>query len=120
MPQLINLVIHDNDRVDDVVHAWLEAGITGLTLVDTCGLTHHVGHRGLRDDVPLFPSLRSLLEASGNQNRLLFALVADDFDTDGLIRQTEAVLGGLDTPGTGILFVLPVTRVVGLQPPPGA
>jgi len=33
-----------------------------------------------------------------------------------LIRATERVLGPLDDPGTGILFVVPVVRVAGLQP----
>jgi len=118
MPNLIGLVIHDLDKVDDIVHAWLEAGISGLTLVDSSGLSHHLGHEGARDDLPIFPSLRNMLESTGTQNRLLFTIVGDDFDADGLILETQAVLGMLERPGTGILFVMPVTRVVGLQPPP--
>jgi hypothetical protein len=59
-----------------------------------------------------------MLEASDTPNRVLFTIVADDFDTDRLIRKTEDLLGKLDQPGSGILFVVPVTRVVGLQPRP--
>lgn len=116
MPNLIGLVIHDLDKVDDVLHAWLEAGISGLTLLDTSGLSHHVRRAGLRDDLPVFPSVRRMLESIETHNRLLFTIVADDFDLDELIRGTEKVTGSLDSPGTGILFVMPVTRVSGLQP----
>jgi len=116
MPHLISLVIHDMDKVDAVVHAWLEAGISGLTLMDTSGLSHHVGRAGLRDDLPVFPSVRKMLESTEMHNRLLFTVVADEFDIEALIRRTEQVTGSLDRPGTGILFVTPVTRVVGLQP----
>jgi nitrogen regulatory protein PII len=116
MPQLVSLVLHDMDKVDDVLHAWLESGVPGLTLLDSSGLSHHVGRAGLRDDLPVFPSLRSMLESTEAHNRLLFTVVGDDFDLEGLIRRTERVTGSLDHPGTGILFVVPVTRVLGLQP----
>jgi hypothetical protein len=60
--------------------------------------------------------VRALLEGDQEENRLLLSVVADDFDLDGLIRETERVLGPLADPGTGIMFVVPVVRVVGLQP----
>jgi nitrogen regulatory protein P-II 1 len=120
MPNLIGLVIHDLDKVDEVLHEWLEVGISGLTLLDTSGLSHHVRRAGLRDDLPVFPSVRRMFESTETQNRLLFTIVADDFDLDELIRRTEKVTGSLDSPGTGILFVMPVTRVGGLQPRPAA
>jgi len=116
MPQLISLILHDMDKVDDVLHVWLESGISGLTLLDSSGLSHRVGRARLRDDLPVFPSLRKMLESTEMHNRLLFTVVADEFDLDALIRRTEQVTGSLDRPGTGILFVTPVTRVVGLQP----
>jgi nitrogen regulatory protein P-II 1 len=116
MPNLIGLVIHDVDKVDGVLHAWLEVGISGVTLLDTSGLSHHMQQAGLRDDLPVFPSIRRMLESTELHNRLLFTIVPDDFNVDSLIRETEAVLGELTRPGTGILFILPVARAVGLQP----
>jgi nitrogen regulatory protein PII len=118
MPQLISLVIYDTERVDEVIEAWEKAGITGFTLIESTGLVHHLRGKELRDDLPLFPSVRSLLEGNQEENRLLMSVVDDTFDIDGLIRATEGVLGPLDEPGTGILFVVPVVRVVGLQPRP--
>jgi len=116
MPLLINLVVYDISRVDEVVEAWGEAGVTGFSLIDSTGLVHHLRGKELRDDLPLFPSVRSLLEGNQEENRLLMSVVDDDFDLDALIRATEQALGPLDDPGTGILFVVPVVRVAGLQP----
>ena len=120
MPQLVSMVIHDPGKIDQVVRAWVGAGVSGLTLLDSSGLAHHLHDQALRDDLPLFPSMRHLLQSPERQNRLLFSVVADAFDVDRLIQATEAAIGRLDDPGTGILFVLPVSRVAGLQPRAGA
>jgi nitrogen regulatory protein PII-like uncharacterized protein len=118
MPLVVNLVIYDTDKVDEVIEAWSESGITGFSLIESTGLVHHLRGKDLRDDIPLFPSVRSLLEGNQEENRLLVSVVEDDFDLDGLIRVTERVLGPLNDPGTGILFAVPAVRVVGLQPRP--
>lgn len=114
MPQLVCLVVFDPGKVDDVVHAWVEREVRGLTLIESSGLAHHVSDLSQRDDLPLFPSLRKILETVEHHSRLMFSVVHDGFDIDGLIAATEAVLGRLDDPNTGILFVLPVTRAAGL------
>lgn len=115
MAQLVALVVHDPGQVDAVVHAWLEAGVNGMTLLDSSGLSHHEGEHHLRDDVPLFPSVRSLLRSDETSSRMIFSLVADDFDIDRLIAASEAVIGSLDGDEVGVLFVVPVSRVVGAK-----
>jgi hypothetical protein len=42
--------------------------------------------------------------------------VADGFDLDGLIAKTEEVIGGFAKADHGRLFVVPVTRVLGVKP----
>ena len=118
MPQLVAIVLHDPAMTDEVVHAWLERGVLGMTLIDSAGLARRVGERDLRDDLPLFPSLRSLLEVPERNSRVIFSVVPDDLDLDRLIEATERVVGRLDTPDSGILFVIPVTRAVGLRVAP--
>lgn len=123
MAQLVMLVVHDPGNVDSVIEGWLEAGVTGMTLLDSSGLAQQEQQRNLRDDVPLLPSVRSLLRGMESRSRTLFSIVADDFDLDDLIDKTERVLGPLESEANGILFVLPVSRVEGLQmrpiDPPG-
>ena len=68
-----------------------------------------------KDDLPLMPSLRALIEQEEFNHRTVFSVVSDDLDLDELIRRTEAVVGSFDDPLTGILFVLPVLKVRGLR-----
>jgi hypothetical protein len=115
MPELVVLVLDDVDHVDDILTAWLSAGVTGATILDSAGLGRELGERALRDDLPLMPSLSSLLRAREETNRTIFSVVPDGFDFDVLVKATEAITGPLNAPDTGILFSLPVTRAVGLH-----
>lgn len=119
MPQLVVLVVHDPGKADEVGQAWVEAGVTGLTLLDSAGWTMRTEVRGLPDDLPLFPSMRRLMRGDEEASRLLFSVVGDGFDIQRLVEASEGVLGPLDEPDSGILFVLPVTQTRGLRPAGG-
>ncbi len=108
------LVVHDVEKLPDLLAAWEEAGITGATVMESTGL-HRLRTCGYRDDLPLIPSMDSFLRSEGEAQRTCFTLIAEE-KVDGLIEVTEKVLGKLSGPNTGILFVVPVLRVVGLQP----
>ena len=115
MSELVVLVLNDPDRTEDVLNAWLDVGISGATILDSSGLSHHISKHRLRDDLPLFPSLSDLLRSREEQHRTLFAVLPDGFDVEGLVAVTEQITGPLDEPGTGIMFVVPVTRAWGLH-----
>jgi len=111
-PVAVFLVMQNLDRLPELLEAWAEAGIPGATVIESFGL-HCLRTCGYRDDLPLIPSLDALLRGNSESNRTCFAIV-DMAEVDNLVAVTERVLGKLDTPNTGILFVLPVLRVEGL------
>lgn len=115
MSALIVLVLNDPDKIEDILAAWLAVGISGVTLLDSRGLSHQTNQRGLRDDLPLFPSLEDLLRSREESHRTLCTVVPDSFDVEALVAATEKITGNFDEPNTGILFTLPVSRVWGLQ-----
>jgi len=115
VPQLVVLVVHDPTKADEVGQAWIEAGVTGLTLMDSAGWTTRAEAHGVPDDLPLFPSMRRLMRGDEEASRLLFSVVGDDFELDRLIEASERVLGPLAAPDSGILFVIPVTHTRGLR-----
>lgn len=115
MAELVVLVLDDPDKTEEVLAAWVAVGVSGVTILDSAGLRHKIGRAGPRDDLPLFPSLEDLLRSREEPHRTLFAVVPDGFDIDALAVATEEITGVLDEPDTGILFVMPVTRVWGLN-----
>ncbi len=117
MPQLIVLIVDDVSKVDDVLSAWIECGVTGASSLDTYGI-HELLPGELREDLPLIPSLADLMHHNREEpNRLIFSVIRDDFDLEHLVAVTEAILGKMADPHTGICFTVPIGRVWGLQPP---
>ena len=115
MPNLIVAVVLDIQVCHDVIRVWEEAGVGGATILDSIGMRHLKQRQAQRDDLPLMPSLRKMLESEEYNHRTILSVVPDDFDIDGLIQKTEALVGNFDDPHTGFLFVVPVTRVRGLK-----
>jgi len=115
MPNLVVAIVLNIQVCHDLVRVWEEAGVSGATVLDSIGMRHVIQRQGQRDDLPLMPSLRKLLESEEYNHRTIFTVVADDFDLDGLIEKTEALIGDFDQPRTGLLFVVPVTKVRGLR-----
>jgi len=101
------------DRCSDILQAWEGAGATGTTILESIGLGRL--RTLIREDVPLMPSLRALFSSEEIHHRTLFAVVPDEETVDRLVAATEAVLGDLDLPNSGFLFVVPVSRAVGLR-----
>ncbi len=119
MPNMVIAVTPDAERFQQVIDTWEGAGVAGVTILESLGV-HKLRQAAARDDLPLMPTLARLLQAAEYHHRTLFAVLDDGFDLEGLIRATEQATGGdYSAPDTGILFVVPVTRVLGLRCVPG-
>jgi nitrogen regulatory protein PII len=107
---LLVAVINDAEKVDDILSGFLELGITGATIIGSEGMGRLLTH-----DIPIFAGLQTLISRSRPQNRTIFSVVDDEKLEPGLALLQD-VCGQLSDPATGIAFVLPVSRVVGLAP----
>jgi len=108
--QLLVAVINDPEKLDDILSGFVELGITGATIIGSEGMGRLLSH-----DIPIFAGLQTLISRSRPQNRTLFSVVTED-RVDPAIAMLQDVCGDLTDPATGIVFVLPVNRVVGLAP----
>jgi hypothetical protein len=117
MPNVVVVVMPDLEKCRDVLHTWDELGVSGVTVLESIGLHKIKQIERQRDDLPLFPSLRHLMQSEEYHHRTAFVVLDDDFDLDGFIKATEQAVGGdFNAPNSGMLFVLPVVRVLGMHP----
>jgi len=107
------LVLHDLTRCDDVLKAWEQAGVSGVTILPSTGLAR-LQKRALHEDIPLIPSLEDFFTPSEDGNRTLFTILQDDSLIPAIVAATEGIIGKLDEPETGIIVVLPVYQSFGL------
>ena len=113
MYHMILLVLNKLEQCPSVLDAWEAAGAPGITILESTGLARM--RSGIRDDLPLMPSIASLLKGREEHHRTLFTVVEGEARVERIIEATQAITGSLDEAHTGILFVLPVARVVGLH-----
>jgi len=114
MAYLVALVLDDPDLCRDVLDAWEAAGAPGVTILDSSGLGR-VRQAGIRDEIPLMPSLSDLFRRQEDRHRTLFSVVKDQSQIEAIAQATQAITGELDRGHTGLLFVVPVSQVYGLH-----
>lgn len=114
MYYLVTLVLDDINHELDVFDAWENTGVGGITILESTGLARVRLKEGYRDDVPLMPSIRSFFHSREEHHRTIFSIVEGEAMVQRLIDVTEAVLGPLTTPHTGILFAVPISHVAGI------
>jgi nitrogen regulatory protein PII len=114
MSYLVVLVIDNPDSYHDILDAWEEAGAKGITILESTGIGR-VRQSGLRDDLPLLPSLSDLFESGETHNHTLFSVVEDLEATHALVSAAQNIIGDLEKGNTGLLFVAPLIEVHGLK-----
>jgi nitrogen regulatory protein PII len=107
---LLVAVVHEPAKLDRLLAGFLELGITGATVLRSEGMGSV-----LSQEIPIFAGLQGLVAASRPENRLVLSVVTRD-KVDAAVKLLQDVSGGLDAPGTGIAFTIPVDAVYGLAP----
>ncbi|MDQ3556765.1 MAG: hypothetical protein M3409_08305 [Gemmatimonadota bacterium] len=109
--KLLIAVINHEEKLDEILSGFVELGITGATLLNSEGMG-----RVLSAEVPIFAGIEGLAAGSRPRNQTLFSVIEEEEKIDRAIALLRDVCGNLDDPATGIVFTLPVDRVVGLAP----
>lgn len=109
--QLLIAVVNQEEKLDEILSALVELGVTGATIIGSEGMGRVLSH-----DIPIFAGLETLARRSRPQNQTIFSVIRDDETVDRVIAVLQEICGNFEAPATGIVFTVPVTRVVGLSP----
>lgn len=111
MLTLVIVILHNLDLLPNLLEAWKQAGIPGVTILPSTGgfqAASQFQRGGLA-------SVLKLIDQANPSQRLLFSLVDNENTLAIAVSEAERVVGGFDRPHSGILFTLPVGKALGLQ-----
>lgn len=111
--QLFVLILNKTECLPGIVSGFLAGGIKDATIYDSMGMLQYIGH-DTADPPPIFGSLRQYLNPDHENNKTVFAILRDE-QVDVAINIINKETGGLEKPGVGITFTLPVSRTEGLK-----
>ena len=104
------MILNKTEKLNDVLEAYVKVGIKGATVVDSQGM----GSALSESNLPMFGGfLRTVLDNNRPFNKVIFSVVKDEEVLNDAIAAVEDILGDMSKPGVGLMFVMPVDRVVG-------
>lgn len=109
--KLLVFVLNREDLLDQVLEAYVEAGISGATILDSEGMG-----RFLTYEVPLFADFKDFMKGNKPYNKTIFSVVRNEQSIPRLACLLDGICGDLNGPGTGILFTVLVDFCKGLVP----
>ena len=114
MSYLVVFVLDSPNLCQDVLDAWENAGAKGITILDSTGIGR-VRQSGIRDDLPLMPSLSDLFKSTETHNRTLFSVVETLDAAHDLVEAAQNIAGDMEKNNSGLIFIAPLVEVYGLN-----
>ena len=108
--EMVICVLNEPGRLHEVLGAFLEAGVTSATVIESQGMGRILSH-----DVPLFAGFRHMFQGSKPFNHTLFTVVESGEVTQEIIALVRDVLADLEDEHKGIVFSVPVGTFVNLS-----
>ncbi|MGM9663835.1 MAG: hypothetical protein ACI3XF_03235 [Eubacteriales bacterium] len=110
--QLFVLILNKTECLPKLLGEFLSAGIKGATIYDSMGGVQYIGHETV-EPPPIFGSLRKFINPDHEQNKTVLVILRDE-QVETARDIVNKVTGGLDKPGTGIIFTVPVSFAEGI------
>lgn len=113
---LLVMVLDDVAHRDDVLQAWVEAGVGGVTILESTGINRVLRRTKAQ---PMFMGFGQIFGGARVGHNTLFAIVESMDVADAAVRATEEIIGDLTKPDTGVIFAVELSKTWGLPQPDG-
>jgi hypothetical protein len=110
--KMLVLVLNKVDKLESLLFSFSESGIKGATVLDSYGMAKVLSDN--EEELPLFASLRMLLNEKRPFNKTIFTIL-DDIQVSTAINCIRTIVGDLSKPGIGILFTIPLDYTEGIR-----
>lgn len=104
---LLLMVVDDATQLNKVLGAWMDAGVEGVTILESTGIGR-VLYRSKAQ--PAYGGFSQVFGSGRVGHNTLFAVIESMEVAEAAVAATEAVVGSMDNPDTGVIFVVPVAR----------
>ena len=105
------MITRQLEQVDDVATAWEKIGVEGATILDGFGVRNYQERASSVEFLPGMRSAINLLRENQEHSILLLSVVYVESRIQPIIQATQDILGDLEAPDTGFLFVLDIEWV---------
>lgn len=109
--QLLLLVLNQVEKLDDLLDALMEQGISGATILNSVGMVRELAGRD--EYQPIFGSPWFLNDPDRKESKTIF-LVLNNEQTAKARSVIHQVIGDMSQPDTAVLFTLPVLSAEGI------
>ncbi len=117
--KLVILITAEIEHGLQIAQAWQDLGAPGVTIVRSYGLRtlQNEVERGSielpRMTVSMVSAMASIIDQVQKSGELILS-VAEDELIDKMVESAQNVLGEMKNPDSGVVFVLPVERAIGV------
>jgi nitrogen regulatory protein PII len=108
------MIVRAPELIEELLASLMEAGVSGVTLFDTRGISKASFHRTV-SEFSIAAVMSSLFTSEKPETKVLMVLVETREMVDELCRRADAIVKAVDKPDSGIHFALPVTHLRGLR-----
>ncbi|MBI9108178.1 MAG: hypothetical protein JEZ04_15620 [Spirochaetales bacterium] len=107
--KLLIFVLNKEEYLEEVLEAFVEAGIEGATMFDSEGMGRFLAY-----EIPLYAAFKEFMKGNKPYNKTIISVVKDEKVIERVKSLVDQIVGGLEKPGTGIMFTVPVDWAAGL------
>jgi nitrogen regulatory protein PII len=94
-------VLHNPNKLDKILEAWKEAGITGVTIIESTGIHRRTQQK---QRIPMRFQFTPLAVGIEEGNITLMTVLPTEEMIQTCVAAAESIVGDLNNPETGILF----------------